>query len=127
MEYRVPELGLIIIKLTVAVNREFHGKLLPRGVCLMFYHKHTPATVINSRVCLSWSLKCRARGTREVMAALCCPSDGIICQAGVAKPAQSAISGQALLPICLVNNSAWGKDVIFIAFRMAWNMSYRES
>ncbi|GIY59506.1 hypothetical protein CEXT_40221 [Caerostris extrusa] len=62
MAHRVPELGLII-KLTVAVNREFQRKLLPRGGCLLFYHTHTPATVINSRVCLSWSLKCRAGGT----------------------------------------------------------------
>ncbi|GIY19264.1 hypothetical protein CDAR_413891 [Caerostris darwini] len=63
MVHRVPELGLII-KLTVAVNREFQGKLLPRGGCLLFYHTHTlQLQVINSRVCLSWSLKCRARGT----------------------------------------------------------------
>ncbi|GIY59510.1 hypothetical protein CEXT_40241 [Caerostris extrusa] len=34
---------------------------------------------------------------------------------GGGKPTQSAISGQALWPICLVNNSAW-EDVILSRF-----------
>ncbi|GIY19266.1 hypothetical protein CDAR_413901 [Caerostris darwini] len=125
MALRVLELGLII-KLTVAVNREFQGKLLPRGGCLLFYHTHTPAPVINSRVCLSWSLKCLARGTLESYGCIVLPIRWYYLSSGGPSRFSQPFRVKRYGPFVWVI-IALGEDVIFIAFRMAWNMSYRES